>query len=28
MTAGADVLDALIEGVNIVELRPEDYSVG
>jgi N4-(beta-N-acetylglucosaminyl)-L-asparaginase len=28
MTEGADVLDALIEGVNIVELDPEDYSVG
>ncbi len=28
MTAGTDVLDALIEGVNIVELDPEDYSVG
>lgn len=28
MMAGADVLDALIEGVNIVELDPEDYSVG
>jgi N4-(beta-N-acetylglucosaminyl)-L-asparaginase len=28
MTQGADVLDALIEGVNIVELDPEDYSVG
>ncbi|HTR04700.1 MAG TPA: N(4)-(beta-N-acetylglucosaminyl)-L-asparaginase [Thermoanaerobaculia bacterium] len=28
MMAGSDVLDALIEGVNIVELDPEDYSVG
>src|SRR5262245_27202978 len=28
MTSGTDVLDALIEGVNIVELDPEDYSVG
>ena len=28
MMAGTDVLDALIEGVNIVELDPEDYSVG
>ena len=28
MTAGADVLDALISGVNIVELDPEDSSVG
>src|SRR5262245_34089366 len=28
MMDGADVLDALIEGVNIVELDPEDYSVG
>ncbi len=28
MMAGMDVLDALIEGVNIVELDPEDYSVG
>ncbi|HEY2798419.1 MAG TPA: N(4)-(beta-N-acetylglucosaminyl)-L-asparaginase [Thermoanaerobaculia bacterium] len=28
MTQGGDVLDALIEGVNIVELDPEDYSVG
>ncbi len=28
MTAGADVLDALIAGVNIVELDPEDSSVG
>jgi N4-(beta-N-acetylglucosaminyl)-L-asparaginase len=28
MMAGADVLDALIEGVNIVELDPADYSVG
>jgi N4-(beta-N-acetylglucosaminyl)-L-asparaginase len=28
MMEGADVLDALIEGVNIVELDPEDYSVG
>ena len=28
MTPGSDVLDALIEGVNIVELDPEDYSVG
>ena len=28
MTSGSDVLDALIEGVNIVELDPEDYSVG
>src|SRR5579862_3608188 len=28
MTAGADVLDALIAGVNIVELDPEETSVG
>jgi N4-(beta-N-acetylglucosaminyl)-L-asparaginase len=28
ITGGADVLDALIEGVNIVELDPEDTSVG
>ena len=28
MTAGDDVLDALIAGVNIVELDPEDASVG
>jgi N4-(beta-N-acetylglucosaminyl)-L-asparaginase len=28
MTAGADVLDALIAGVNICELDPEDTSVG
>jgi N4-(beta-N-acetylglucosaminyl)-L-asparaginase len=28
ITAGADVLDALIAGVNIVELDPEDTSVG
>lgn len=28
MTGGADVLDALIAGVNIVELDPEDNSVG
>ena len=28
MTAGEDVLDALIAGVNIVELDPEDASVG
>ena len=28
MTAGNDVLDALIAGVNIVELDPEDTSVG
>ena len=28
MTSGADVLDALIAGVNIVELDPEDTSVG
>jgi N4-(beta-N-acetylglucosaminyl)-L-asparaginase len=28
MTAGEDVLDALIAGVNIVELDPEDDSVG
>jgi N4-(beta-N-acetylglucosaminyl)-L-asparaginase len=28
MMQGGDVLDALIEGVNIVELDPEDYSVG
>ena len=28
MTQGTDVLDALIEGVNLVELDPEDYSVG
>ena len=28
MTRGSDVLDALVEGVNIVELDPEDYSVG
>jgi len=28
MTGGADVLDALVAGVNIVELDPEDSSVG
>jgi N4-(beta-N-acetylglucosaminyl)-L-asparaginase len=28
MAQGGDVLDALIEGVNLVELDPEDYSVG
>jgi N4-(beta-N-acetylglucosaminyl)-L-asparaginase len=28
MTGGSDVLDALIAGVNIVELDPEDTSVG
>src|SRR6266511_5341572 len=28
ITEGADVLDALIAGVNIVELDPEDSSVG
>ena len=28
MTKGNDVLDALIAGVNIVELDPEDTSVG
>src|SRR6266446_750957 len=28
IAAGADVLDALIAGVNIVELDPEDTSVG
>ena len=28
ITGGADVLDALIAGVNIVELDPEDTSVG
>ena len=28
MTAGGDVLDALIAGVNIVELDPADTSVG
>ena len=28
MTSGGDVLDALIAGVNIVELDPEDTSVG
>jgi N4-(beta-N-acetylglucosaminyl)-L-asparaginase len=28
MTQGSDVLDALIEGVNIVELDPEEDSVG
>jgi N4-(beta-N-acetylglucosaminyl)-L-asparaginase len=28
ITSGADVLDAVIAGVNIVELDPEDYSVG
>lgn len=28
MTGGADVLDALIAGVNLVELDPEDTSVG
>jgi len=28
MTAGTDVLDALIEGVNILELDPEEDSVG
>ncbi len=28
ITGGADVLEALVEGVNIVELDPEDASVG
>jgi N4-(beta-N-acetylglucosaminyl)-L-asparaginase len=28
ITQGADVLDSVIAGVNIVELDPEDYSVG
>src|SRR6266567_1703916 len=28
ITAGADVLDAVVAGVNIVELDPEDSSVG
>ena len=28
ITAGADVLDAVVAGVNIVELDPEDTSVG
>ncbi len=28
LTAGADVLDAVVAGVNIVELDPEDTSVG
>ena len=28
MTKGSDVLDALIAGVNIPELDPEEYSVG
>jgi len=28
ITQGADVMDAVIAGVNIVELDPEDYSVG
>ena len=28
MTGGSDVLDAVIDGVNIVELDPEDVSVG
>ncbi len=28
IVAGADVLDAVIAGVNIVELDPKDYSVG
>lgn len=28
MTSGADVLDALVEGVNIVELDPKETSVG
>ena len=28
LTSGSDVLDALIAGVNIVELDPEDTSVG
>src|SRR4051794_2082538 len=28
ITSGSDVLDALISGVNIVELDPEDSSVG
>src|SRR4029079_10707069 len=28
MTSGTDVLEALIAGVNIVELDPEDTSVG
>src|SRR5678815_4217924 len=28
LTSGADVLDAVVAGVNIVELDPEDTSVG
>src|SRR6266571_2106238 len=28
ITSGADVLDAVVAGVNIVELDPEDHSVG
>src|SRR5689334_1147220 len=28
ITSGADVLDAIVAGVNIVELDPEDSSVG
>ncbi|MGH7461108.1 MAG: N(4)-(beta-N-acetylglucosaminyl)-L-asparaginase, partial [Longimicrobiales bacterium] len=28
MSAGADLLDALVAGVNIVELDPKDTSVG
>ncbi len=28
MVSGSDVLDALIAGVNILELDPEEYSVG
>src|SRR4029453_11508377 len=28
ITGGSDVLDALVAGVNIVELDPEDSSVG
>ena len=28
MTSGTDVLDALVAGVNIVELDPEETSVG
>jgi N4-(beta-N-acetylglucosaminyl)-L-asparaginase len=28
MTSGADLLNALIEGVNIIELDPDDDSVG
>ncbi len=28
ITAGADVLDAVVAGVTIIELDPEDTSVG